>query len=41
MPSLWSRNHQALPYWILPGIDPSWKFPIIVAKVSLSFGLML
>ena len=22
MPCFWSRNHQALPYWILPGCAP-------------------
>ena len=32
MASFWSRNHQPLPNWILPAMEPSWKLPIIVAK---------
>ena len=23
IPCFWSRNHQALPYWIFPGVSPS------------------
>ena len=30
--SFWSRNHQPLPNCILPGIELSWKLPIIVQK---------
>ena len=41
MPSFWSRNHHAEPYCILPGMEPSWKLPIMEANTSLSAGLRL
>ena len=41
MPSFWSRCHQPEPNCILPGEDPSWKFPIIVERTKLSQGLTL
>src|SRR3954464_14626247 len=41
MPSFWSMNHQAEPHCTLPAMDPSLKFPIIVAITSLSEGLLL
>src|SRR6185312_2303639 len=41
MPSSWSRNHQALPSCIFPGVVPSLKLPMTVAKASLSAGFRL
>jgi hypothetical protein len=29
MPRSWSRNHQPDPYWILPGVTPSWNERLI------------
>ena len=41
IPSFWSRNHQADPHWILPGKEPSLKFPVMVAMSALSAGFRL
>lgn len=38
MPSFVSLNHQAAPSWILPGMPPPWKAPMIAASTSLSLG---
>ena len=41
IPSFWSRNHHPEPNCTFPFTDPSLKFPIIVAIISLSAGFRL